>query len=84
MKRVANLIGAQMKKYALAYKNTMLATAKLELALAMSELRKVAEANMSEFLGKIGAAMQARMDSGADDRSTGAKGSDAVDVDLTD
>jgi hypothetical protein len=49
----------------------------------MLELRKVAEATMSEF-GKIGEAMMARMESGADDRSTGAKGRDAVDVDLTD
>jgi hypothetical protein len=82
-KRVANPIGVQLKKYALVYKNAMLAMAKLESALATSELRKVAEANMSE-LGKIGAAIHAQMDSGADDHSTGAKGSDAVDVDLTD
>jgi hypothetical protein len=80
---VANPIGAQLKKYASAYKNAMSAMAKLESALATSELRKVAEVNMSE-LGKIGAAIQARMDSGADDHSTGAKGSDVVDVDLTD
>ena len=57
--------------------------AKLESALATLELRKVAEANMLE-LGKIGDAIQAWMDSGSDDRSTGAKGRDAVDVDLTD
>jgi hypothetical protein len=82
-KRVANPIGVQLKKYALAYKNAMSAMAKSESALATLELRKVAEANMSD-LGKIGATIQARMDSGADDRSTGAKGSDAVDIDLTD
>jgi hypothetical protein len=51
----------------------MLAMAKLKLVLATSELRKVAEANMSE-LGKIGAAIQARIDSGADNHSMGAKG----------
>jgi hypothetical protein len=57
--------------------------AKLESALATLELRKVAEANMLE-LRKIGEAMMARMESDGNDHSTGAKGSDAVDVDLTD
>jgi hypothetical protein len=80
---VANPIGVQLKKYALAVNNAMLTMAKLESALATSELRKVAEANMLE-LGKIGDAMMARMESGADDHSTGMKGRDAVDINLTD
>jgi hypothetical protein len=46
-------------------------------------LRKVAEANMLE-LSKILEAMMAWVESGADDHSMGTKGSDAVDVDLTD
>ncbi len=80
---MANPIGAQLKKYASAVENAMSAMAKSESVLATLELRKVAEANMSE-LGKTGDTMMARMESGVDDHSTGAKGMDAVDVDLTD
>ncbi len=82
-KRVANPIGAQLKKYASAVDNGMLVIAKLELALATLELTEVAEANMLE-LRKIGDAMMAWMESGVDDHSTGAKRRDGVDVDLTD
>jgi hypothetical protein len=84
-KKVANPIGAQLKKYVLAVDNAMSAMAKLKSALATSELRKVVGMNMSESeLGKIAVAMMAWMESGTDDHSTGAKGRDAVDVDLTD
>ncbi len=80
---MVNLIGVQLKKAALAMDNAVSAMAKSESAMATLELRKVAEANMSD-LRKVSEAMVAVMASGADDRSTGAKGRDAVDVDHTD
>ncbi len=48
-KKVVNPIGAQLKKAVLAGDNATLAMAKSELAMATSESRKVAEANMLEL-----------------------------------
>ncbi len=79
---MANPIGAQLKKAVLAVENAVSAIAMSKSATTTMELRKVAEANMSE-LRKVSEAMVAAMASGADDRSTGAKGRDVVDADLT-
>ncbi len=76
LRKVANLIGAELKKAALAMEKAALAT-------AASELRKEVEANMLE-LRKVSAAMAAAMASGADDRTAAVMASDAVDVDLSD